>query len=410
MKKTIAGVIIIPLAALAVYAQGDFTLNNVNASDIMEASGNISVQPAPALDSAGTALRKKNGIYSKSAGDAYEFPIRPGMKEWKALSSYAEMLKACQIPEPILQKMSTAGLIETVLNYPLYMLTILAYDSMQQGFNVMAKRFNGIAELLERKDAGAELLARYRGMDPAGFKEVPNGEGIGKYHFYFYRVELLLAQAAIRAGLTETQRLELQKELLAKYEVKKRIGGYGGGLAKEVMSLNGILWQEDSVRVSSTVVHTPKGSTVPALQMEPKDEMPDVRQCDIEFIIGFPEATWEAGCTRMYNCHSYAWHDQSVLNTIWVDPPHQKEYWLDGSYIQWLGPVTSGMKLDYPADNHSAIFVSGSNPFISPDKSICRAKWGQGPRMLSTCKYAPYNSIGIIVYTLNNERPWQIWK
>ncbi|MDP2866366.1 MAG: hypothetical protein Q8O90_08995, partial [Elusimicrobiota bacterium] len=363
MKKIITGLIVIPLSALSVYAQGDFTLNSVSASDIIRASGDPGVQPAPALYSTGAGTREKNGLYSKSTGGAYEFPIKPGMKEWKALSSYAEMLKACQLPEPLLRKMSTAGLIETVLNYPLYMLTILAYDSMQQGFNALAGRFNGVAELLERKDAGAELLARYRGMDPAGFKEVPNGEGIGKYHFYFYSVELLLAQDAIRAGLTETQRLELQKELLAKYEMKKRVGGYGGGLAREVMSLNGVSLPEYFVRVSSTVVYTLKGSTVPALQMEPQDEITDVRQCNIEFIIGFPEATWEAGCTRMYNCHSYAWHNQSVSNTIWIDPPHQKEYWLDGSYIQWLGPVASGMKLDYPADNHSAIFVSGSNPF-----------------------------------------------
>lgn len=400
MKKIITSVILIPLVALSVYAQGDFTINNVSAADIMATSGDISVQPAPALASACAGVREKDGLYPKSAGDAYEFPVRPGMKEWKALSSYPEMLRVCQIPEPVLQKISTAGLIETVLNYPLYMLTILAYDSMQQGFNVMAGRFNGITELLKRKDAGTELLARYRGMDPAGSKEGPCREDIGKYHFYFYSIELLLAQDAVRAGLTQTQRLELQKELLAKYELKKRIGGYGGGLAKEVMSLNGVLQKEDSVRVSSTVVYTLKGSKVPALQMGPLDEMADVRQCDIEFIIGFPDATWEAGCTRMYNCHSYAWHDQSTSNTIWIESPNQKEYWLDGSYIQWLGPVTSGMKLDYSADDHSAIFVSGSNPFISPDKSICRAKWGQGPRMLSTCKYAPYNSTAIRVYTL----------
>ena len=400
MKKTITGLIVIPLAALSVYAQGDFTLNSVSAADVIRAGGDMNVQPAPALDSAGAGTREQNGLYFKSDGDAYEFPIRPGMKEWKALSSHPEMLKACQIPEPLLRKMSTSGLIETVLNYPLYMLTVLAYDSMQQGFDTMTKQFNGIAELLKRRDAGAGLLARYRGMDPAGFKEGPAEEGAGKYHFYFYRVELLLAQDNVRAGLTETQRVELQKELLVKYEVKKRIGGYAGGLAKEVMSLNGILQQEDSARVFPTVVYTPKLSTVPALQMEPQDELADVRQCDIEFIIGFPDATWEAGCTRKYNCHSYAWHNQSTSNTIWIDPPHQKEYWRDGSYVQWLGPVTSGMKLDYSADNHSAIFVSGTNPFISPDKSMCRAKWGQGPRMLSTCKYAPYNSAAILIYAL----------
>lgn len=380
IKRTIIiGILAFHLAAPSIYGE-TFQLTNISVSGLRDAAMGVAA-PLPA---------------AIPADDAYIFPVRPGMPDWKALSSYAEMLNACQIPGPILSEMSTPGLIETVLNYPLFWVTVLAQDDVQRGFIVMSERFNGVAELLRRKDAGVVLLEKYKNMEPA--PPVGTGETLpGQYRFYFYRVELLLAQEAIRAGMTEEQRSRLQSELLSKREAKKLIGGYGGWLAHEVMALNGIA-PEAVTRVYSTVIYTPRLSQVLALQMEPADELADIRQCDIEFIIGFPDATWEASCTRMYNCHSYAWHDQSLSNTIWVNAPNQKEYWRDGSYVQWLGPVSSGMKLDYSADDHSAVFVSGANPYVSPDKSFCRAKWGHGPRMLSTCSYAPYNSTSILVY------------
>lgn len=381
IKKTIIiGILVFPLAAQSVYGGTKFQLTSISVSGLGDAAmGAAAPLPAPI-----------------PADDTYEFPVRPGMPQWKALSSYAEMLNACQMPGAILRGMSTQGLVETVLSYPLFWVTVLAQDDIQRGFNVLSKRFNGVAELLSRKDAGAVLLEKYGNMEPA----LPAGDGgalSGQYRFYFYRVELLLAQDAIRAGMTEEQRSRLQSELLSKREAKKAIDGYGGWLAHEVMALNGIA-PEAAMRVYSTVVYTPRLSPVTALQMEPADELADIRQCDIEFIIGFPDASWEASCTRTYNCHSYAWHDQSLSNTIWINAPNQKEYWRDGSYVQWLGPVSGGMKLDYSNDDHSAVFVSGANPYVSPDKSFCRAKWGHGPKMLSTCSYAPYNSTSILVY------------
>ena len=51
--------------------------------------------------------------------DAYIYPINGGTPRWQAFTTHDEMLKACQIPEGILSTMSTSGLVETVLNYPI---------------------------------------------------------------------------------------------------------------------------------------------------------------------------------------------------------------------------------------------------------------------------------------------------
>ena len=65
--------------------------------------------------------------------DAYDYPVKPGTDAWKALGSHADMLNACQIPETTLNRMSTAGLVETVLNYPLFG-DAWAWDNPQEGF------------------------------------------------------------------------------------------------------------------------------------------------------------------------------------------------------------------------------------------------------------------------------------
>lgn len=152
--------------------------------------------------------------------DAYDYPIKPGTEEWKAFTTHDEMLKACQIPENILKNMSTAGLVETVLNYPLYG-DIRAYDSLQMGFDHVSARFNGLKELLNRKDAGTALIARYHTMDPAAIDEGWTILQKGRHVTSIQDIEILLAQDAILANLAEKQCNDLVKEAITKIQAKQ---------------------------------------------------------------------------------------------------------------------------------------------------------------------------------------------
>lgn len=392
MKKKIASALLFPLICFSshAYAQNDFTLNSVSASRIDNSGAHANIQ-------------QPQVFIPKNTNDAYDFPVKPGMEEWKAFTNPDEKVIACQIPESLLGKMSTAGLVETVINYPLYWDMLGSNSGLQQGFNAVAVRFNGLQELLKRKDAGAELLTRYSGMNPIGFRDSTDEE-IGEHLFQCYSVEILFAQAAIRANLTEAQRQMLQKELLAKYELKKSIKE-DGGLTKVIMALNGFS-QEILGRASPISVYTPNHSEVPAWLMDMTDELTprQIARCNSAIDNGYPNAHRETNCTRMYNCHSYAWHNQSTSNRVWINTPNQKTYWQDGSYSPWLGPVVaSGMKLDYYADDHSAIFVSGQDPTSNPAMSTCRSKWGDMALVLHSCNDTPliYNpNDGIHAYTL----------
>jgi hypothetical protein len=68
------------------------------------------------LVAGGSLLIYAQNSDSGKSGDVYDYPIRPGAEEWKALYSFNDMLEACQIPENVLESMSTSALVETVLD------------------------------------------------------------------------------------------------------------------------------------------------------------------------------------------------------------------------------------------------------------------------------------------------------
>ncbi len=156
---------------------------------------------------------------SAGASDAYDFPIKPESEEWQAFKSHEEMLKACQIPKPLLKDISTLGLIETVMNYPL-LSDIFLFDGPQIGIDHVSAQFNGLAELLKRKDTGSSLLNRYRAMDPAAIPSNGTEMQIGNYATGFFFVEAILAQESILSTLTASEARELIGEINAKAKAK----------------------------------------------------------------------------------------------------------------------------------------------------------------------------------------------
>ncbi len=133
--------------------------------------------------------------------DEYHFPIKPGTEEWKSFTSHDEMLQACQIPEDILKGMSTVGLIETVLNYPLSK-DIIAYNTPQGGINSQIKQFNGLSELLKRTDAKEKLLDKYQEINSL------DGENSFKLSYLI----CILSQDDIISHLSENELSILLKE------------------------------------------------------------------------------------------------------------------------------------------------------------------------------------------------------
>ena len=154
--------------------------------------------------------------------DAYQYPVKPGTEEWKALMTHEDMLAVCQIPEPVLKEMSTAGLAESVLNYPL-LGEYMAFNSPQQGFDQVASHFNGLSELLDREGAGKELLTRYSAMQPQAITvNSPTRDDYEKV-FGINDLELIFEQDSILFNLKDAELRELVQTACEKYLAKQQL-------------------------------------------------------------------------------------------------------------------------------------------------------------------------------------------
>jgi hypothetical protein len=90
----------------------------------------------------------------------WDYPVKPGMPEWAELKNSGEKIAACQIPEEILNSLSTECLTKICLQYPL-IYDMFAFNSKNIGFDAFFENFNGIRELYNRETVLNELLKQY---------------------------------------------------------------------------------------------------------------------------------------------------------------------------------------------------------------------------------------------------------
>lgn len=100
-------------------------------------------------------------LFSQNIDHTWNYPIKPGTKEWQNLKTPKERINAYNIPDSILYKISTKNLVKSCLNYP-DMIVIMHRDDLQSGYNYLKTLFNGFEELEKRPDAGKELIEVYK--------------------------------------------------------------------------------------------------------------------------------------------------------------------------------------------------------------------------------------------------------
>jgi len=146
-------------------------------------------------------LMPDNKPINNNVTDAYEFPITPDKTpdEWKNLKDHGEMISVCQIPENVLTNISTEGLFETCMNYPLHP-DLMAFNSYQYAFNSLCS-FNGLQELINRSDAGRIILNHYKNIDNNTSDKSP-------FYDTIY-IEMILAQESVLSSMELSDRKEL---------------------------------------------------------------------------------------------------------------------------------------------------------------------------------------------------------
>ncbi|MDR0575811.1 MAG: hypothetical protein LBG96_17620 [Tannerella sp.] len=183
----------------------------------------------------------------------WDYPVKPGMKEWQDCNSPEEIYEMLQVPEDILKKIDTKSLIQICLNYPAPTIFYI-FNTPQQGFEGFYRQFNGIRELMSRKDAGYFLIEKYADMSLDGFSPLWTLENQGAYINKFYYIELFLVQPVILNLLSKSERKVLLIESLKKFDLKDSQKDLFGSLNRSatVRTIARTLYVENRLTVIKT--------------------------------------------------------------------------------------------------------------------------------------------------------------
>ena len=151
---------------------------------------------------------------------SWDFPVKPGSEEWKKLETYQDKLNVYNIPNDILENISTEELVKSCLKYPELRL-IFTRNSLQKGYNYIRTKFNGFRELESRSDAGHELIKVYKNYNPENINNKSSTLERGRHIVKFTYIEILIAQDNILKSFNTIESQELLFQCRKKYKQKK---------------------------------------------------------------------------------------------------------------------------------------------------------------------------------------------
>ena len=305
--------------------------------------------------------------------EPYDYPIKPGTQEWIALPSVVERREACEIPQEVLDRMTTDALAESVITYPFLIDALGCFYSFETGINWIATYFSGIDELLSRPDA-CDSLREYLVREKDQYD--------------------MLSSMDLSDKTTE------QIRKYCEYNVAKQ-------LLKYIESQTSDETEIGTTRYYTTVVQTPKDSYVDVYAGLTWDIFNTTYlQAVHEFqmlLTNYPSASevFSDSCNPSYNCHSYAWYSQLSSNTYWIN--NITPYIMDGSYISTY--PTAGCRIVYHKSDepfpywHSGIIQTvGASPSTTTEKS----KWGYYGLCSHYVDDCPYYSASSLSYWVLN--------
>jgi len=163
------------------------------------------------------------------SNDAYILPIAVGSQEWKDMDSLQDRRAACSIPGDVLKTISTRGLLQTCIDNP-YAWEVFAFNLPLEALEQQILEYNGLKELMARKDVGLEMIKAYRHLSAAKLDENWPLAKKGGYSILNMYMELLITRDEVISSLSESQLTSLLEFALGNLNDKAKLSEtYGLG-------------------------------------------------------------------------------------------------------------------------------------------------------------------------------------
>jgi len=138
----------------------------------------------------------------------WDFPVKPGTNEWNNIKTEKQRISVMQIPEDVLNRMSSKVLIDACVNFPLFGY-YSAFNTPQEGFNIMFSRFNIFNKLCEKDSIGQYLIEIYKDAGMDGWETMDNKFNSEFWTLKLEYIEYLIAQKEVISRLSHREKVEL---------------------------------------------------------------------------------------------------------------------------------------------------------------------------------------------------------
>ncbi|NLD22460.1 MAG: hypothetical protein GX664_08355 [Bacteroidales bacterium] len=339
----------------------------------------------------------------KTIDEPFVFLAEKDFKAWTGIASLEDRFEACQIQQKSLNAMTTDALVKSILHYPLNYL-IFAYNNPMDAVELVLTHSNLHKELLQRNNAANTLIEYFANMDiDLNMDDLSYDK---TYQIVNYEDEIFLEYLIASGTIKDIDNPDVTKKLFTIVEdkIKERTKDKTTYSEYSIRPLYAIKNKHTPALLLSNTsyVYTYFGQ---ALGVQAKQELStsEINRITNIYAAEYPAATVIRPASNTYNCHSYAWFDQSTNNHYWLNSVapngelQLQRYWTDDYYC--LTTETNAERVFYSSGDHSAIPIN-TTMYIS--------KWGQAPLMEHAPNYCPYISTNTQYYQHRTSFPYNI--
>lgn len=312
---------------------------------------------------------------------SFVFPFKPGDAKWNEYETNKERVAALQIPNTIIDKLTTRQLLDACLNYP-YLIEITMFKDYQKGVDIMASKFNGLKELMERDDLLDLLIEKELKLETE-YAALSNAksEEKGLFSFQSLFVDLLLDRIVEKKRTLSSETIEEIKEICESNKIlRSRYPATFSSineiptqdiLSKSLFAKSANRSQKSGPNYQSVTIYTPKGSQVPDANELTSGDITfsddQIAQWNSHLYYSYDHATLVEGGTCRYNAAGWTWCKSETDQDVSIFNYSDRIYVTDGSYVEV--PKEIATKVVYGDFYHSATIV---------DSLWYESKWGDG--------------------------------
>jgi hypothetical protein len=324
---------------------------------------------------------------------------------WTSIRSLEDRFAACNVPYPVSSMMTTESLVKSVLHYPLNYL-IFAYNDPYDAVNLICENSELHKELLSRSNAASELVEAFAEstMTLDIEKEINKTYSANELSYTNGMFLEYLLGSGLVSGLSDGANREVLRQAVSD-KIESRAADTLNYSTNSLRSLYNLDSREGLQVISSvnggevtgtTTVSTYFGKTITGLVREEFSNQ-ELINITNQAVSNYPDAIVRGSATAKYNCHSYAWHNNSLNNSVWINAANNgslqlSKYWTDDLFVSCSDSLAT--RAYYSDGDHSAV-VLPSGKFLS--------KWGGWPLMEHDYDYCPYILTNLQYFKLRSE-------